>query len=183
MLYDFCPPLRRIRRRGLRRIELPRRLKGWHKHGVCPRRTGPTARGRAAPGLRLGGTGHPQYPGVYYRIDKKSITDLQAAILEVGAVYVSAFTHDGWDLPGLIRRLRPVTARRAGHCLRRSAFPGGRSRLRPGGLQRARVHRPEFWGKDWGRGGFAVPTATAIGWPMPWMPGWRPWGSWGRPAG
>jgi hypothetical protein len=35
--------------------------------------------------------------GVYYRVDRNSVVDMQAAIAEIGAVYVSADVHDGWD--------------------------------------------------------------------------------------
>jgi hypothetical protein len=36
--------------------------------------------------------------GVYYRIEKDAITDMQAAIQEVGAIYCSADVHQGWDV-------------------------------------------------------------------------------------
>ena len=36
--------------------------------------------------------------GVYYRINRASVVDMQAAILEIGAIYVSADVHDGWDI-------------------------------------------------------------------------------------
>ena len=35
--------------------------------------------------------------GVYYRVDRASVVDIQAAIVNIGAVYVSAQVHDGWD--------------------------------------------------------------------------------------
>jgi hypothetical protein len=35
--------------------------------------------------------------GAYYRIDGKSIVDMQSAIFETHAIYVSADVHDGWD--------------------------------------------------------------------------------------
>lgn len=73
-------------------------LKGWFHNGVCLQEDWPEG-------------GQPKYGyldrarnvtlGVYYRIDVKSITDLQAAVLQSHAIYVSAFTHAGWD--GLVK--------------------------------------------------------------------------------
>ncbi len=132
-------------------------LKGWHKHGVCLESDWP---------YRQGDSGTPAYGwaerasrntlGVYYRVDKKSITDLQAAILEVGAVYASAFTHDGWDVGG--KRGTPP----AGHAdLPVIPFDGHPSA--DGGHAFALVGFngdgfivQNSWGKTWGRGGFAV---------------------------
>ena len=34
--------------------------------------------------------------GVYYRIDKSSVVDMQAAIFEGGAIYCSGNVHAGW---------------------------------------------------------------------------------------
>lgn len=73
-------------------------LKGWHKHGVCYEDDWPYATG-----------GYPTNPewatraldttlGVYYRIERKNLVDMQAAIYDVGAVFVSAQVHSGWDL-------------------------------------------------------------------------------------
>ena len=35
--------------------------------------------------------------GAYYRLDTRSVTDMQAALHEVGALYASVVCHDGWD--------------------------------------------------------------------------------------
>src|SRR5439155_26724167 len=79
-------------------------LKGWHKHGVC---------GDALWPYRLDAGGEPVFErpsdgwdvdaatgrlGVYYRVDRDSVVDVQAAIADIGAVYVSAEVHDGWDV-------------------------------------------------------------------------------------
>jgi hypothetical protein len=47
---------------------------------------------------------------VYYRIDRSSVVDIQAAIVNIGAVYVSARVHAGWD--DLLRTRRPPAPRR-----------------------------------------------------------------------
>jgi predicted chitinase len=69
-------------------------LKGWFHNGVCLEADWEDG-------------GQPKYGylerardttlGVYLRIDTKSITDMQAAVLQTHAIYVSAFTHAGWD--------------------------------------------------------------------------------------
>lgn len=78
-------------------------LKAWHKHGVCSETLWPyrdqsgevrfvkPAEGWAEDALtrRL---------GVYYRINRASIVDMQAAIREIGAIYVSCDVHDGWAI-------------------------------------------------------------------------------------
>ncbi|MEB0138863.1 MULTISPECIES: C1 family peptidase [unclassified Undibacterium] len=80
-------------------------LKGWHKHGVCQSQLWPYTIARngsapnwesARPGWEADAESRPL--GSYYRIDKNSISDIQAAIVEAGAVYVSGNAHSGWGL-------------------------------------------------------------------------------------
>jgi hypothetical protein len=89
-------------------------LKGWNKHGVCAEPMWPYALDR---------TGKPVFQtpkqgwerdaatrplGVYYRVDKASVVDVQAALNDVGAVFVSGNVHDGWDrLLGTRKRSPP----------------------------------------------------------------------------
>jgi len=75
-------------------------MKGLHKHGACSEATWPNFEkggkpGRARPGWDANAPLTPL--GAYYRIDGKSIVDMQSAIFETHAVYVSADVHDGWD--------------------------------------------------------------------------------------
>lgn len=73
-------------------------LKGWYHNGVCVESKWPYAAGDdALPTSGWDKDAVERTLGVYYRIDPQAITDLQAAILEVGAIYVSSYTHDGWD--------------------------------------------------------------------------------------
>lgn len=91
-------------------------LKGWYKNGVC------------SEGLWEYEANHPgyltqarqgdalKYPlEAYYRVQRRR-PDLHAALNEVGAVFVTAATHDGWDQPdkGVIQ-LRPVSEKAGGH--------------------------------------------------------------------
>ncbi len=129
-------------------------LKGWFNHGVCLE----DFWHRDAPQPRYGFAQNAtdQTLGVYYRIALQSITDLQAAIQAVGAVFVSAMTHGGWHT-----------------VLQTQAIPGGHKDLpliafdgRPadgGGHAFALVgfNTQGFivqnsWGSGFGMGGFAV---------------------------
>ena len=134
-------------------------LKGWFRHGVCLADDWPYRAEHSPP---------PQYGyaqratattlGVYYRVDLKSITDLQAAIQEVGAVYVSSTTHDGWD--AVTHTTKPTK----GHAqLPVIPFDGRPSET--GGHAYALVGYnangfilQNSWGDKWGAGGFAVIT-------------------------
>ena len=95
---------------------------------------------------------------MYYRIDTASITDLQAAIAQHGAVFVSAFTHDGWD------RVATVDADAPDHAaLPRIAFDGrpatdGGHAFALVGFNADGFLLQNSWGPAWGAGGFAVLT-------------------------
>jgi len=78
-------------------------MKGWHRHGVCRDLTWPyrddRSRIRFVKPKRGWQNEAARVPlGAYYRIDKTSIVDMQAALYEVGAIYATAEVHDGWDL-------------------------------------------------------------------------------------
>lgn len=134
-------------------------LKGWSRHGVCleedwPYRPGGAVRPRPGWVERA----IEQTLGVYYRIDTTALCDLQAAILQIGAVYASAWTHAGWDLAGAAGT--PLT----GHASL-PVIPYHGQRSRSGGHAFALVgfNRDGFvvqnsWGRSWGADGFAVLT-------------------------
>lgn len=135
-------------------------LKAWNKHGVCTETLWPyvNAKGRAtfvSPKKGWDVDALQRRIGVYYRIDHRSVVDMQAAIKEIGAIYVSADVHDGWD---------DVKAKGAiaGH----SSLPVIGPMKDPVSLG---VHAfalvgydptgfvlQNSWGKTWGRSGFAV---------------------------
>lgn len=128
-------------------------MKGWHRHGICSDALWPyrDAKGRIRflppkNGWEIDAAQRPL--GAYYRVDAKSITDMQSAILEVGAIYVSASVHEGWYLD-------------AQKSLSLIEF----SKKRIGGHAFAIVGYNEdgfivqnSWGPDWGYHGFAVVT-------------------------
>lgn len=131
-------------------------LKGWFHRGVCLESDWPYGDPSQRPryGWAQRATENPL--GVYYRIELRSITDLQAAIQDVGAVYVSAFTHDGWT------RLPARTRVPRGHDeLPMIPFDGRPSQTDGHAFALVGFNRQGFvvqnsWGSGWGLGGFAV---------------------------
>lgn len=132
-------------------------LKGWYHNGVCLESRWPYGAGDDA--LPIAGWDRDAIErtlGVYYRIDPKAITDLQAAILEVGAIYVSSYTHKGWDK--VKTSAKPPTSHETLPLIDYDGKPS-----RSGGHAFALVgfNRNGFiiqnsWGDNWGAGGFAV---------------------------
>jgi hypothetical protein len=75
-------------------------LKGWFKHGACahalfPAMDMPPAVRNLSEDWWFDAVKRPL--GAYYCIDTKAITDIHAALNEVGIVYASAGCHAGWD--------------------------------------------------------------------------------------
>ena len=80
-------------------------MKGWHKHGVCddlkwfremPASGGTPRYRRPEGGWQEDAAARPL--GAYFRVDVRSIADMQAAIREVRAVFCSGRVHDGWNV-------------------------------------------------------------------------------------
>ncbi|MDB5868985.1 MAG: peptidase, partial [Polaromonas sp.] len=133
-------------------------LKGWFNHGVCLEADWPysTAAQQQQPKYGYAQRAAGNTLGVYYRINTKAITDMHAAIQAVGAVYVSAFTHDGWnDVP---QHSKPPSGHKA-----LPVIPfGGRPSETDGhafalvGFNAQGFVVQNSWGRSWGTGGFAV---------------------------
>lgn len=138
-------------------------LKGWHKHGVCSSDLWP---------YKLDDAGNPEFVrptdgwaedatarplGVYYRIDKLSVVDLQSAIAEIGAIYVSGTVHDGWD--GLLDSGKPAPQSHADlpviAAMVDPAQSGGHAFALVGYNERGFIVQ-NSWGTSWGAGGFGV---------------------------
>jgi len=78
-------------------------LKAWLKHGVCreqdwPYRDPATNRVAFVSPKKDWEKQAAKCPlGVYYRVEKRSVRDMQAAIQEVGSIFCSARIHQGWE--------------------------------------------------------------------------------------
>jgi len=123
-------------------------MKGWHRHGVCAEAKWRYNAARFVPpehGWQQDAALRPI--GAYYRVNKDSITDLQAAICEVGAVYVSSQVHKGWDL-GKKSRLTEIGRRR-------DDITGGHA-FAMVGFRREGFIIQNSWGPNWGYFGFAI---------------------------
>ena len=126
-------------------------MKGWHRHGVCKDETWPYRNKKDAivfvppkTGWEQEAAQHPL--GAYYRIEKRSISDLQSAILEVGAICCSANVHNGWFLK---KTRQPVVIRRDAKSI------GGHAFAIIGYTEEGFVVQ-NSWGPDWGYHGFAI---------------------------
>lgn len=135
-------------------------LKGWFNHGVCLESDWPYSASaqQQQPKYGYAKRASSNTLGVYYRINLKSITDMHAAIQAVGAVYVSAFTHRGWnDVP---LHSKPPAGHKA---LPVIAFDGRPSDTDGHAFALVGFNARGFviqnsWGRSWGAGGFAVLT-------------------------
>jgi hypothetical protein len=126
-------------------------MKGWHRHGVCREDFWPYSDKKFAEPHSGWDTDAAKRPlGAYYRINKDSISDMQAAIKEVGAIYVSANVHDGWF---------PKTWEKDGEFLLigspKNSGRGGHAFALVGYTERGFIVQ-NSWGEEWGDHGFAV---------------------------
>ena len=133
-------------------------LKGWFNHGVCLESDWPYDAVSMQPQYGYAKRASAHTLGVYYRIERKSVTDMQAAIQQVGAVYGSAFTHAGWD-----QVARSMKLPKSHRDIAVIDFDGRPSRLDGHAFSLVGFNSQGFvlqnsWGRDWGSGGFAVLT-------------------------
>ena len=126
-------------------------MKGWHRHGVCTDALWPyrDAKGKIrflSPKSGWEADAAVRPLGAYYRIDAKSITDMQCAILEVGAIYVSASVHDGWylDKQKSLNIIPFQNKRVGGHAFAIVGYNEDGFIIQ------------NSWGPDWGHYGFAI---------------------------
>jgi hypothetical protein len=137
-------------------------VKAWYKHGVCSLEFWPyyDKKGRARfrkprDGWEEDAAERPL--GVYYRINKDSVTDMRAAIQEVGAIYVSAQVHKGW-------MLKKSKAKKVSHTTlprlkwQKGMKPVGGHAFALVGFNRRGFIVQNSWGTNWGLKGFAVLT-------------------------
>ena len=135
-------------------------LKAWHKHGVCTESMWPY---RDAAGHVRFIKPHDQWAedamkrrlGVYYRIKRESVVDMQAAILEIGAIYVSADVHDGWEIAVRNKQITGHASLPAVGSIRKADSLGGHA-FALVGFNRVGFVVQNSWGLPWGNCGFGV---------------------------
>jgi len=121
-------------------------MKGWYRHGVCTDRFWPYKSKFVPPkeGWQQDAAKLPL--GAYYRINKDSIADMQSAVREVGAIYVSGMVHNGWflDSSSTLPEIPMMFDEVGGHAF---AITGYTTR---GFIVQ------NSWGEKWGCLGFAI---------------------------
>ncbi|MGH6648959.1 glycoside hydrolase family 19 protein [Aquabacterium sp.] len=134
-------------------------IKGWFHHGVCLEGDWPHRdHAPVQPKYGYAQRAAQNTLGVYYRIEVKSITDLQAAIREVGAIYVSSTTHEGWNQ--IANTARAPSGHTGLPVIPYDGHPSevdGHAYALVGFNERGFVLQ-NSWGSGWGAGGFAVLT-------------------------
>jgi hypothetical protein len=131
-------------------------LKGWHRHGVCLERFWPyvaSQPNRPLPGWDTDAVLRPL--GVYYRVNRQSVVDMQAAIYQTGALYVSASVHSGWA--AIRRQAGPVTHAALPVIQYNPKRSGGHAFALVGYNDRGFIVQ-NSWGLGWGASGLAILT-------------------------
>ena len=143
-------------------------MKGWYKHGVCEAllwqasvRSKPKAPKKKyyVPDNAWPFDAARRPVGVYYRVNRQSVVDMQAAILNMGAIYVSADVHNGWDIAKNSKQKKEL-----GHANLPIILFNEDTKI-TGGHSFALVGYNEIgfvvqnsWGTGWGASGFAIMT-------------------------
>ena len=135
-------------------------VKAWYKHGACrldlwPYRdeSGKVVFIKPKTGWEEDAASRPL--GVYYRIQKESLTDMRAAIQEVGAIYVSGQVHDGWKLKSTSKATPDHETLPRIDWNDSSEILGGHA-FALVGYNRYGFIVQNSWGESWGNLGFAI---------------------------
>lgn len=137
-------------------------MKGWHRHGVCDSNLWPYRDSRHRirfvepnPSWSVNALETPL--GSYYRINPRSIVDMQSAIYEVGAIYCSSDTHSGWfDLqyPAMATKRDYAEVPFIPESIRSDSAGGHAFAIV--GYTRDGFIVQNSWGPQWGLSGFAI---------------------------
>jgi hypothetical protein len=129
-------------------------MKGWFHHGVCSDNLWPyrNNQGEAVfvrPLKDWDADATTRPVGAYYRIMVDAVADLQAAINEVGAIYVSSDVHSGWDkIPDNAKSLPSIP-------WKEGTKPDGGHAYALMGYDAEGFIIQNSWGPRWGFNGFA----------------------------
>jgi hypothetical protein len=132
-------------------------MKGWYKHGACSDKLWlteemPPSAKNPADDWWLDAVRRPL--GAYYRVDTHSVTDMQVALNEIGALYASAACHAGWD-----QGLNAKTKSGYWTIPQQKATPAdGAHAFAIVGYTREGFIIQNSWDTNWGTGGRAVLT-------------------------
>lgn len=130
-------------------------MKGWHRHGACMRALWKDKKGKPqAPDPNWNKDAIKLPIGAYFRIETRSLTDIQSAITEAGAVYVSCAVHEGWDLSQSDSLATIPRKNKAG---KNHKVIGGHA-FAIVGYQESGFIVQNSWGPKWGYSGFALLT-------------------------
>ena len=131
-------------------------MKGWYKHGVCTKALWDNDMDEPKEGWDKESIERPL--GAYYRIDKTSINDMQSAICEVGALYVSSVIHEGWWtlLDQNIHEIKDINQDLP--LIPYYDYPEGNHAFVIVGYTRHGFIVQNSWGASWGNCGFSVLT-------------------------
>ncbi len=128
-------------------------LKGWHRHGVCRNSLWPYKDEQFVRPLKGWDTDALYRPlGVYYRVERDSVVDLQAAIFDTGAVYVSANVHAGWE----VKTYKGIIKHKTLPVVEASAQGYGGHAFALVGYNETGFIVQNSWGEKWAARGFAV---------------------------
>jgi len=137
-------------------------LKGWHKHGACADalwKTGinmPPAPKNPKDDWWLDAVNRPL--GAYYRIDPKQITDIHAALNEVGIVYASTDTHSGWSKGDNLKHKKPRSFDDKVFVIPPQRGGDGGHAIAMVGYNAQGFLIQNSWGTGWGSAGYAILT-------------------------
>ena len=134
-------------------------LKAWFKHGACeldywPKLAEPKPTGK----LDWWDDGVRRPLGAYYRVERRSVVDMQAALNDAGVLFVSADTHAGWDVGSRLTAKEKQSSAIWKIPFGTPASGGGGHAFAIIGYTADGFIIQNSWGEDWGSKGLAVLT-------------------------
>jgi hypothetical protein len=138
-------------------------MKGWYKYGACSAKLWksepmPESATNPADDWWLDAVRRPL--GAYYRVDPRSVTDMQVALNEIGVLYASAVCHPGW-MEGVRPKQPPPSESEPVYWMIPQRSPGvedGAHAFAIVGYTRDGFIVHNSWDTDWGTGGRAILT-------------------------